>query len=301
MITASAPAKVNLLFQVGPLQADGYHQVNSLYLELDLREQVSIARGEPGTGIRITVTGENLPERHLNAVPRDKTNLVYKVLEYFYTQNNLELTDIAIVIHKSIPVAGGMAGGSADAAAMMVAVNEFLALEYGVERLSLKELVELGAMFGSDVPFSLLGGLALGTGRGERLVPLEPLNFAAHFVLVISQEGLSTPQVFAKFDQLGAGSSFSEFQMPERIAGLAELMANDLAPAAIALLPSVEANLAKLQEAGALASMVSGSGPTVFGLFADAESAEAASIGLKAAGLYTLTAKASYSGTRLQN
>ena len=301
MIKASSPAKVNLLFQVGPLESNGYHQVISLYLELDLREEISIAKGKPGTGVRITVTGDSLPARHLNAVPKDKSNLVYQVVEYFFGRNNIELLDLEIHIHKSVPVAGGMAGGSADAAAMMVAVNEFLAFEYGVERLPMAELVSLGADFGSDVPFSLMGGLALGTGRGDHLVAWPALSFEPHFVLVISPEGLSTPAVFAKFDELGGGSEFSEVLHPATVQELARMMSNDLQEAAVALLPSIENNISRLREVGALVAMVSGSGPTVLGLFADSETAAKASQLLNAEELLALPARASYSGTRLQN
>ncbi|NDC49121.1 MAG: 4-(cytidine 5'-diphospho)-2-C-methyl-D-erythritol kinase [Micrococcales bacterium] len=295
MIKAIAPAKVNLLFQVGPLETSGYHQVNSLYLELDLCEEVSIAKGKPGTGVSITVTGADLPARHLNAVPKDRSNLVYQVAEYFFAKNTIELSDLEILIHKSIPVAGGMAGGSADAAAMMVAVNEFLAIEHGVARLSKPDLVSLAAQFGSDVPFSLLGGLALGTGRGEQLTAWPALPFDAYFVLLISQEGLSTPQVFAKFDELGGGTEFHQVRMPESVDELASMMANDLQDAAITLLPSIQNNISRLEQVGALTAMVSGSGPTVLGLFSDAASATKAKRILSAEGLLAFSAQASYS------
>jgi len=301
MIEAIAPAKVNLLFQVGPLETSGYHQVNSLYLELDLCEEVSIAKGKPGTGVSITVTGADLPARHLNAVPKDRLNLVYQVAEYFFAKNNIELSNLEIHILKSIPVAGGMAGGSADAAAMMVAVNEFLAIEHGVARLSKPDLVSLAAQFGSDVPFSLLGGLALGTGRGEQLTAWPALPFDAYFVLLISQEGLSTPQVFAKFDELGGGTEFHQVRMPESVDELASMMANDLQDAAITLLPSIQNNISRLEQVGALTAMVSGSGPTVLGLFSDAASASKAKRILSTEGQPAFSAQASYSGTRLQN
>ena len=301
MITVSAPAKVNLLFQVGPLQLDGYHQVNSLYLELDLRDEVTISKGLAGSGINITVAGNNLPARHINAVPKDKTNLVYKVAEYFYSKANIELDDLDIHIQKSIPVAGGMAGGSADAAAMMLAINEFLASQHGITKLSLAELIELGAEFGADVPFSLLGGLAHGTNKGEKLESLPRLPFEPYFVLVISQEGLSTPQVFARFDELGLGSTFSALSLPNSLEELANLMENDLQQPAISLLPSIEASIEVLKKLGALAALVSGSGPTTFGLFDTYQAAESVCQVLVQEGNLALVAKASYSGTRLQN
>lgn len=300
MIRASAPAKVNLVFQVGKLQSDGYHSVNSLYLELDLREELSLTKGQAGSGIQIFVRGENLPARHINSVPRDNTNLVYKVAEAMFARAEVVLEDLEIDILKRIPVAGGMAGGSADAAAMLIACNEYLHLYHQIPRLAKAELIELAAEFGSDVPFSVLGGLAVGTDRGQKLSALDPLGFETHWVIAISNEGLSTPAVYDRFDELAGGTSFTELGQPiGSIAELAELMVNDLEGAATYLLPAISQTKAQLVELGALKAMVSGSGPTVIGLFASRDSADQAAQELSSAGVTCFIASASYGGTRL--
>jgi 4-diphosphocytidyl-2-C-methyl-D-erythritol kinase len=300
MIRVTAPAKVNLVFQVGKLQENGFHPVNSLYLELDLREEITLTKGQKGTGVQIFVRGENLPDRHINSVPRDSSNLVYKVAEVMFSNAGLALDDLEIDILKRIPVAGGMAGGSADAAAMLVACNEYLHAEHQVPLLTQAELITLAAQFGSDIPFSVMGGLAIGTDRGQNLEALEPLTFDTHWVIAVSSEGLSTPAVFARFDELSQGSSFTDLSQPiASLADLVSLMANDLEEAATSLLPSISLTKSKLMELGAAKAMVSGSGPTVVGLFASAEQADQAAEHLGIAGLTCFRASASYAGTRL--
>ena len=166
MIRSSAPAKINLVFQVGE-SIEGYHEVNSLYLGLDIFEELTLSQAELGSGFQIDIKTEYLPERHLKAVPRDRSNLVYKVAETMFNNVGLDMPDLLVSIDKRIPVAGGLAGGSADAAAMMLAVNELLHRNYGIIKLTKNELVTLAKEFGSDAPFSLIGGLAIGSGRGD--------------------------------------------------------------------------------------------------------------------------------------
>jgi 4-diphosphocytidyl-2-C-methyl-D-erythritol kinase len=299
VIRAIAPAKINLVFQVGQSHA-GYHEVNSLYLGLDLFEEITLTEAAEGTGLEILVSVENLPERHLKAVPTDKTNLVYQVIVRMFEKFEIALPDLLVSIHKRIPVAGGMAGGSADAAATMVAVNELLAKHYGIQKLSKTELLDLAKEFGSDVPFSLLGGLAIGKGRGEKLTQLPALAFDCYFVLLVSPAGLSTANVFARFDQLGITSNFKELNASiDSVTELADFMENDLQQAAISLQPGIGDSIARLESLGALKAMVSGSGPTVLGLFQTKDQATAAIEQLSSEGLLTLLAKPSYLETRL--
>ena len=301
MITAKAGAKINLVFQVGQLQPDGYHPVNSLYQELQLSDLVSIEKGVPGSGFSIEVTTEGLPSRHINSVPKDRTNLVYKVAEYLFGRANIPLLDLSVTINKQIPVAGGMAGGSADAAAMLVAVNEYLSIEHQISRLSDQDLLEIAKEFGSDVPFSFCGGLAIGQVRGEQLTSLPALPFETNWVILISQEGLSTPSVFARFDQLGGGTQFRDLsQLPRNVTELAEIMTNDLQEAAISLLPAIASNLHVLEDLGALKTIVSGSGPTVIGLFESGELANRAVEQLRNMGQFALTTRAGAGGAQLQ-
>ena len=299
MISASAPAKINLVFQVGPLGSDGYHEVNSLYLELGLREKVTLV--QTGAPVNILVSSQTLPSRHVRAVPTDESNLVFRVGKALFDSFGIEFTGVEILIEKNIPVAGGMAGGSADAAAMLLAANHFLHEEHGTKLLTNTELLELAKQFGSDVPFSFLGGLAVGRGRGELLEQLAPLSFETHWVLAISQEGLSTPQVYGRFDELGQLTGFTDLTEPiGDIETLAKLMQNDLEPAAISLLPSIRNTMTSLELAGAIKAMVSGSGPTVMGLFESREKASQACAVLEEMGLVALVVEPTYSGTRLE-
>lgn len=302
MITVSAPAKVNLVFQVAPLAADGYHPVNSLYLELDLRDKLTLVPTGENEPVKLSVHSNNLPLRHVNSVPIDQNNLVFKVAEKLFNLAGVELAGFDIRITKEIPVAGGMAGGSADAAAMLVAGNHHLHEIHGKDLLDQSELVALAKGFGSDVPFSLIGGLAVGTNHGEILQSLSPLAFDSYFVIAISQEGLSTPQVFSRFDEIGESSEFIDLTRPiADINSLAKLMQNDLEATAITLLPSIRNTIDVLGLAGAKKAMVTGSGPTVIGLFDSAELATNAAQMITDLGLIAIQAVPSYRGTRLES
>lgn len=304
IIRASAPAKVNLVFEVGQLAQDGYHPVNSLFLALDLREDLTLVKGEPGTGISIYVHSSSLPESHINAVPTDHHNLVHKTAVLFAQKLGLVTPDLQIDIHKRIPVAGGMAGGSADAAAMLVAMNDFMNREHGTPSLSIEELAVIGGELGSDVPFCLYGGLAIGTGRGEAITPLEGLNFETNWLLCASGKGLSTPTVFGAFDQIGSHDSFSDLTDFSNISSVAELgsrMTNGLEEAAFSLMPSLRDRVSQLGELGAVRAMVSGSGPTIAALFdSEAKANEVAKV-LNSQGIVALTAKGLAQGSRLDS
>jgi len=302
VIRASAPAKVNLVFEVGAIQADGYHPVNSLFLGLNLREELTLVAGEPGSGISIYVHGDTLPERHIQAVPTDETNLVYKVAEALAEHHGLVTPDLQLDIHKRIPVAGGMAGGSSDAAAMLVALNEFFFQEHGISKLATAELAQLGAALGSDIPFCLYGGLAIGTNRGEQIQELPDLEFETHWLLCISSQGLSTPLVFHRFDELDSLHDFSNLSALQIHSAkeLASFMANDLEPAAVSLMPELAELRLKLEELGALKAMVSGSGPTVAALFESSDRCVEVARLLNSEGIFALTSTGPSAGARLE-
>lgn len=207
-------------------------------------------------------------------VPLDRTNLAARAAEMLAARNGLT-PSVHLHIDKRIPVAGGMAGGSADGAAALLACDALWGLGTPVA-----ELLSLCAELGSDVPFSLVGGAALGTGRGEILTPVEAGTF--HWVFAVADGGLSTPAVFREFDRLTAGVEVPAPQAsPELLAALASgdpdalavTLANGLQPAALSLRPSLADTLAAGTDAGALAALVSGSGPTTAFLVRDAESA----------------------------
>ena len=265
VITASAPGKINLYFAVGPKLENGYHEVCSVYLALNLRETVELDFSD---SLEIVVDGK-LSEAHLSAVPRDETNLVVKAGRLVTSEK------LKFKITKQVPVAGGMGGGSADAAAALVAA----------QALTGNRLDESAVSLGADVPFALLGGVALGTGVGEKLVPLE-LNTELHIVLITSGGGLSTPTVYNRLDELReAANLIPEFSPPvptelieALLAGDVEAIAryahNDLQWAALDLKPELQEIIDRAKAAGALTALVSGSGPTIFAIARDADSAK---------------------------
>jgi len=267
---ADAPGKVNLFFKVGPLGEDGFHDVASLYLAVDLRETVT---AQIATEYSVKVTG-SLGDFQLLAVPTDESNLVVKVAKQVKTEAGTpEAVKLALGIDKHVPVAGGMGGGSADAAAALVAVNELLGANLSPERLH-----ELAAGLGSDVPFALAGGAAVGLGRGDQLTAVEGVA-PIHLVLILDDQGLSTPAVYRRLDDLRAArdEQVDEPILPPQLLGvlhksnpfdLAELMYNDLEEAALSLRPDLRIKITTALQHGALRAMVSGSGPTVLALAA---------------------------------
>jgi 4-diphosphocytidyl-2-C-methyl-D-erythritol kinase len=199
-----------------------------------------------------------------DVLPVDERNLAWQAAELF-AEHVGRGPDVAITVEKTIPVAGGMAGGSADAAAVLVAMNTLW--EQGVPR---RDLHTIAARLGSDVPFALHGGTALGTGRGEELATVLARN-TFHWVLAFADRGLSTPAVFAEIDRLRGVGTPPQLEDPEEVlaalavgdpAALAPLLGNELQPAALSLNPGLRRTLRAGAEAGALAGIVSGSGPT---------------------------------------
>ncbi|MGI9588048.1 MAG: 4-(cytidine 5'-diphospho)-2-C-methyl-D-erythritol kinase [Dietzia maris] len=273
-VTAVAPAKINLHLGVGDVRGDGYHDLLTVYRAVDLWERVTVSLDDADDDSEVVVTGPGAPQ-----VPTDRTNLAARAVDLLREEAGSDAR-IAIRIHKGVPVAGGMAGGSADAAAALVATDRLLGL--GLGRAALEERA---ARLGSDVPFCIRGGTALGTGRGEKLATLLHARAEQHIVVALADGGLSTPTVFAEFDRLRAERDRLRAERdpadPERglpraggvdplvaaLAGddpaaVAGLLANDMEAAALSLMPALRRTLCVGREAGALHGMVSGSGPT---------------------------------------
>jgi 4-diphosphocytidyl-2-C-methyl-D-erythritol kinase len=281
-ITVRVPAKINLHLSVGDLRSDGYHELATVFQALSLVDEVTVAAGdEPG----VEVSGEGESN-----VPTGANNLAWRAVRELaaYIGRSDDESKVRVVIRKGIPVAGGMAGGSADAAAALIGLSALWRLE-----LSREELTKIGAKIGSDVPFALSGGTALGTGRGEQLVPVLSRH-TFHWVLAFDTRGLSTPRVFQELDRLRAEGEppriGSHDPLVEALASgdprqLGLLLGNDLQAAAVSLRPSLRRTLRAGVDAGALAGMVSGSGPTCAFLCTDADSAVEVAAELSGAGV----------------
>jgi 4-diphosphocytidyl-2-C-methyl-D-erythritol kinase len=260
----SVPAKLNVGLAVGSRRPDGFHPIDTIFCALDLCDEVS---AEPAEALSLSVTG---PEA--GAVPADRRNLAWRAAELLAERAGRPAT-VTLRIEKRIPVAAGLAGGSADAAGALLACARLWQLD-----ASEAELRELAARLGSDVTFALAGGLARGTGRGERLAELT--GPVLHWVLAAAVGELSTAAVYAEYDRQRPAAP--EPRLPDGLieavragdpAALAPLLRNDLQPAALALAPYLEQTLAAGLAAGALAGLVSGSGPTCAFLAAGAEHA----------------------------
>lgn len=276
-VTVRVPAKVNVQLAVGAARADGFHDLANVFLAVSLYDEVTVT---PADTLTVTCTGPDADQ-----VPLDRTNLAARAAEILAARNGLS-DAVHLHIAKNIPVAGGMAGGSADGAGALLACDALWGLDTPRARL-----LEICAELGSDVPFSLIGGAALGTGRGELLTPVEAGTF--HWVFAVADGGLSTPAVFREFDRLAEGRSIPVPEAsPALLAALASgeadalaaTLANDLQPAALSLRPQLAATLEAGTSAGALATLVSGSGPTTAFLVRDPESALKVAAALEASG-----------------
>lgn len=272
VVTARAPAKINAHLAVGPLRPDGFHELRTVYLAVSLFDTVT---ARPGDGLSLAVSGEGTDAAAgPDAVPTDRRNLVWRAAELLAEHAGVR-ADAELEIAKSIPAAAGLAGGSADAAAALVALDAL----WGT-RADRADLLALAAQLGSDVPFSLLGGVALGTGRGEQLTPVLARR-SWHWVLGIAGEGLSTPAVYAELDRLRAEGRVPDGEtllLAEPVLAalrtgpaeaLATALANDLQAPALGLRPALRRALRSATDAGALGALVSGSGPTVAALAED--------------------------------
>ena len=292
-VRASAPGKVNLTLRVGAPTPDGYHPLVTVFEALNLRETVTV-RTSKTPGVRVE-TIAYLPDGSVDEVTTramadvdPATHLAVRaarVLQRLAAAGPWASTaaGLSIRVDKRVPVAGGMAGGSADAAAALVACNELWDLGLGDEQLH-----AIGRSLGADVPACLAGGIALGTGRGDHMSVLREgdeagAEYQHHWVMLLAHEGLSTPSVFREFDRVdAAGAPALAEPTPEEItalcAGPEELrhcLVNDLQAPALRLRPELAETIAAATDAGALAVTLSGSGPTVAALARDAEHARA--------------------------
>jgi 4-diphosphocytidyl-2-C-methyl-D-erythritol kinase len=286
-VVARAPAKVNVHLAVAPLGPDGYHEVRTVYLAVSLFDTVTV---RPAGELAIEVTGDFAGGRTgPDRVPTDRRNIVWQAAELLAERAGVR-AEAAVTIDKSIPAAAGLAGGSADAAAALVALDAL----WGTHATR-GDLAELAAQLGSDVPFSLLGGVALGSGRGEQLSPVLARR-RWHWALGIAGEGLSTPAVYGELDRLRAAGELPagvQLASPDPVVAalrsgpvdaLGAALHNDLQAAAIALRPGLRRALDAATAAGAAAALVSGSGPTVAVLADDEDDAGALAAELAAGG-----------------
>jgi 4-diphosphocytidyl-2-C-methyl-D-erythritol kinase len=293
------PAKINLQLAVGPCRPDGYHHLVTVFHALSLSDEITVAAADSDS---VVVDGEGADQ-----VPADRDNLALKAVSALRAVTALrgfgghDPAGVAVRINKRIPVAAGLAGGSADAAAALVACNELWHAG-----LSQQDLCEVAGGVGSDVAFAILGGTVVGRGRGEQLTPALVPPSRYHWVLAFADGGLSTPRVYGMLDRLRGGGPAAESAAepelsnelmaalragdPER---LGKSLSNDLQVPAISMFPALRDTLDTGLELGALGGLVSGSGPTCFFLARDASHATGLAAALSDAGVCRGVARAS--------
>ena len=296
-----APGKVNLFLRVGDVQSDGYHDVATAYQAVSLYEDV---RAWPDDEFSVAFNGSI----DTSGLPADASNLAIRAAKLLARTAGVP-GGVHLEIDKHVPIAGGMGGGSADAAATLVACDAM----WGTT-LSKEELHALAAKLGADVPFALTGGTAIGTGRGDRLSPALATG-SFHWVLAVAEFGLSTPGVYRELDRRrGEGLRLASVDTTPTVdasvlqalrAGdprlLADALHNDLQAAALGLAPGLGGILELGESHGALAGMVSGSGPTVAFLAEDADSALELQIALSAARLNAVHVHGPVHGARIMH
>lgn len=246
---------MNLALLVGGVDEEGYHELGTIFQAVSLYDDLEVSTAPPGR-VSLELSGIGA-----DWLPTDETNLAVRAARLLASTYGVE-AGARMRVHKRIPVAGGMAGGSADAAGALLACAALWDVA-----ASQDELLALGSQLGADVPFSLLGGVAIGRGRGDQLIPLLSRGKLC-WVFATSHRGLSTPEVFRRFDQLRPPG---EVTLPGRlltalVAGdlprIAHGLVNDLQEASLDLAPELAEVLERGRSAGALAGLVSGSGPT---------------------------------------
>jgi 4-diphosphocytidyl-2-C-methyl-D-erythritol kinase len=280
-VRVRVPAKINLHLGVGPLRPDGYHELNTVYHAISIHDDLTARRGDTLT---LTMEGEGTGELVL-----DESNLVIKAARALAAHAKVP-AHARLHLRKQIPLAGGLAGGSADAAAALVACDAL----WGTG-LSRDELAAIAGGIGADVPFLVHGGTALGTGFGERVSPVLARPTSWHWVVAIADGGLSTPEVYRELDRLraaepapaplGSTDALLAALRQRDPAVLGGVLGNDLQPAALSLRPALADTLKAGEGAGALAGMVSGSGPTCVFLTRDAAHAGTVTQALESAGV----------------
>jgi 4-diphosphocytidyl-2-C-methyl-D-erythritol kinase len=279
-----------LQLAVGPLGEDGFHEVTSVFQAISLFDDVSIKLAKQESGTSLTLSGATS-----GGVPIDDENLAIRAAKLMAEKFDLS-TDLEIHLKKEIPVAGGMAGGSADAAGVIVAMDSLF--DVGLSR---DEMEAIAAQLGSDVPFGISGGVAIGRGRGDQLTPaLSRGNF--HWVLALSGQGLSTPAVYQECDRLREGLEIARPQVSDSMmqalragdaVALGQALSNDLQAAACSLRPALRLVLDVGRDYGALGGIVSGSGPTVAFLVEDEERSMDLTVALSSSGVVAGVVRAS--------
>lgn len=256
-VSVRVPGKINLQLSVGPLQRDGYHEVATVFQSVSLFDELTLSESD-GDGIEIAAEGKS-------AIPLGKENLAYKAAELMRKKFEIS-TGLLIKIKKEIPIAGGMAGGSANAGATIVGIDALFSL--GLKR---DEMERIGSEIGADVPFTISGGTAIGTGRGDQITPVLSRG-SYNWVLALSSSGLSTPAVYKECDRLREGLDISKPHVSDSLLhslsqgdakALGKSLTNDLQAAACSLKPALRLILDVGLDYGALGGIVSGSGPTV--------------------------------------
>ncbi len=289
-VVVRVPAKINLQLAVGPLGSDGFHEVTTVFQAISLFDDVSIKFAPENSGIALTLSGATA-----SGVPVDDENLAVRAAKLMVDKFDLT-TNLAIHLKKEIPVAGGMAGGSADAAGIIVAMDSLF--DIGLSR---DEMEAIASQLGSDVPFGISGGVAIGRGRGDQLTPaLNRGNY--HWVLALSGQGLSTPAVYQECDRLREGLDIANPQVSDSMmqalragdaTALGMALSNDLQAAACSLRPALRLVLDVGRDYGALGGIVSGSGPTVAFLVEDEEKSMDLTVALSSSGVVAGVVRAS--------
>lgn len=294
-VSASAPAKINLVLHVGSPDVTGFHPLLTAFQAVDLWDTVTLTESD-------SMSIECRAGFDTSMVPRDDSNISWRAVDLLRAHHGLD-ANVSIDIDKTIPVAGGMAGGSADAAATVLAATTLWETE-----APLHELFDITRTLGSDVPFSMVGGQAIGRGRGDVLQSID-VEQPIHLVVVMSNGHLSTPAVYAELDRLRD----EQVKVPDSLDGdfldawrrgdavaLAPLLHNDLQPAALSLMPELAETLEQVMGSGALAAIVSGSGPSVIGLAQSATHAREIEASLRALGLRAISTQSTPRAAHLQ-
>ena len=278
-VTVRGPGKVNVYLGVGPREFSGYHELATIFQAVGIYDEVTVSAADS-----LTISGLGA---FADRIPTDETNLAWKAAELVARACG-EDPNIHIQIDKTIPIAAGMAGGSADAAATLVACDAYW--NAGIPR---DQLDAMAATLGADVPFMLHGGCALGVGRGDVLSPVM-IRGSFHWVFATFDEGLSTAQIYEKTDEMRGLEFEATPDVPTEVLSalargdapaLGRLLHNDLQLAATTSRPLLGRVLEQGIDSGALGAIVSGSGPTCAFLVRDESSAIDLVVALKASGL----------------
>lgn len=287
-VRVRVPAKINLSLAVGPPREDGYHNLATVFQAVSLYDEVTITRSGSADGPLIDLSGAEV-----SGVPASEANLAWRAVVAFAKRLGRE-PDVSIAIRKAIPVAGGMAGGSADAAAALLCCATLW--EDGTR----EQMVATAAEIGSDVPFALMGGTAVGVGRGEILTPAM-VRGSYEWVFALAEKGLSTPLVYRRCDEMRGPDFERQPEVDDAVmlalragnsAALGQSLVNDLQPAAISLAPHLRSLLELGVEHGALGGIVSGSGPTCGFLVNSSDEAMEVAVALSASGLCSAVRRA---------